>query len=101
MISIEELRRKYHSPKTKYDITDFGDYCVGGAFCLEMGWFAGEEEGIAMPNAETLGTYLFKANDRLDMVQSYRFALQVVDYNDVRAFDLAWDKLDEALKARG
>ena len=100
-IWITNLRRKYPHP-VRAIAGGFGDYCVGGALCLEVGidkYFPNERE---MVNA------LLKANPNInwDTIpdrsrdELYNMIHGVIEANDGGNFELSWRLLGRLLHWR-
>lgn len=97
MLNVLILKQKYPNPVASQPYSHEGKYCVGGAFCLEMGY---NKERPAFPFPQEISGYLREANPNLSMARALRFAQYITAYNDASTFDKAWDALDAALEYR-
>jgi hypothetical protein len=99
-----KLKRKYPRPHRACDAKGGdveGDYCVGGALCIEVGG----EKAMHYPDSERLLEAVRKANPRIYTpwmndaeYNALRSRLTEVEArNDIGDFDGAWRALEELL----
>jgi hypothetical protein len=88
-MNVSEIRARYPRPVTTRNSVD--SYCVGGAFCLSVGYRA------RFPRKEFLTMILPEANPHLSGLQALRFARLIVQANDAGDFEAAWKHLNAAL----
>lgn len=102
-MNLRNLKRKYRNVVRGGNST-FENYCVGGAFCLEVGAYADNPAHQRFPSGEEI----YKAVLRYRSLETYelsdadwmaveKLGYQVEKLNDAGEFDLAWRALSELL----
>lgn len=98
-ISVTKIREAYPRPVKADDGPD--GYCVGGAFCKYLEFVNPDIPCYGHTNfpwKNVLADYLLEANPKLENYNAARHASDIVEFNDDGNFELAWKRLDEALK---
>ena len=103
-LTVTALRHKYPHPLRAKQASGYveTEYCVGGAFCKEMGV---ERHGCNFPTSEEVQQAAQKANPAIDrnLLTERDFSKfvsicdKVIAANDVGSFDVAWDAVRELL----
>jgi len=91
----EDIKARYPKPVR----TGYGDYCVGQALCMYVGY-----PTQPFPGPSTISSALRQANPNLGAMggrrDSYERALTIINNNDAGRFSKAWTALCRALDYR-
>jgi hypothetical protein len=118
MITVDDIRQAYPNPEQLSSAAVSGaGYCVGGALCLYLerqgvltyrpDVLAGDDPAakderdrdLRFPQDRLLAAALQRANPRLSEASALVGAGRITSANDRGQFDLAWERLREALTA--
>lgn len=98
-ITMEKVRERYPNPITaaasRGVSLDLQCYCVGGAL---VNYVVGELKRHSFGDAIDIAHALRAANSHLSSKQAYDRARRIILANDDRRFELAWKRLDAALR---
>ena len=99
---LERIKEKY--PKNKSAAEDPSqDYCVGGAAILYYCEYSPNYLTLASTHAQRfpdetfLTGIVFKFNEKLSYDKAFKFASNVIFFNDSGQFERAWETLGQAL----
>jgi len=97
VLTVNDIRAQYPVPGTAAGSRSAipGCYCVGGAFLLMQGNIY-----APWPYEEILAQGLQRENPCLDAESVWRFAHDIIAFNDAGDFEAAWQMLGEALVYR-
>lgn len=103
-IAVAMIRRKFPNPSScPFEAREPSpnEYCVGGAFCLYVGYparMALTGQRYDFPLAETLAGAIQKNTKLKEWSDAYYAAKEIIALNDNARFDDAWKKLGSILK---
>jgi len=103
-ITADMIRRKFYNPSSS-PCTNMqpspNEYCVGGAFCLYLGYpakMALTGQRYDYPEATSLAGVIQKHTKLKLWTDAYHAAKEIIALNDNARFDDAWKKLGSILK---
>jgi len=105
MLTVAEIRADYPTPSASPADDEYRackqPYCVGGALCLYADIRFGRARYIPkFPDLIELTTALRKVNTTLRPDEANTYAEYIIEMNDAKEFEEAWQALDEALNRR-
>lgn len=102
-ITVDIIRRKFFNPSSspmENREPSPNEYCVGGAFCLYLGYpakMALTGQRFDYPAAGSLAGVIQEHTGLKKWRDAYRVAREIISLNDNARFDDAWKKLDSVL----
>lgn len=86
-VTVSVIRNRFPKPSCFTD----GGYCVGGAFCIYTGCYR------PFPSVPELESQLRLCNSQLTPQAAHDYAVKVINLNDTKKYQKAWEALDKAI----
>lgn len=93
-MNVADIKAKFPNPSDPLDDQKTEtSYCVGGAFCMALGW-----KSNTFPNVDILMEALREANADLSIRLADKYAVDIIKANDAGDYEAAWKALGDALE---